>query len=761
MRWGATRQRAGASRADDSSAASSNGSGHSPEPTDGGRPSGRGYGAFVARHAKAIVLTWLVAVVLAFATTAGAFGGGGLFAHLQQAEPFVPGEAHTGNDMLLTGDKAGGSVAVRLDGVASSQQAAVGAKVQQVIDDVVHTSAVESAYSPAAKRDPRVAAAYRSSSAPESMVFVATLDAGLDKSVQEDVSAQVTKAVEAVTPAGVRVRTGGSVEVLKRITDQVQEDLKTGEGIAFPLTLIVMVIVFGGFIAAGLPLIGAIAAIAGGLLALLGFSHVTDLDATVVNIVTILGLGLSIDYGLLIVGRFREELSRLALQREADGLDGVLTSADHDLATQRTIATAGRTVLFSGLTVAISVAGLVLFPASVTKAIGLAGLSVVAVACLAALTLVPACARLAAARLAKKRVQPDADEGRFADLAHAVQRHLWISICGVVVVLLVLAAPLLGMRQVSSTSALLPTSDPQRTLMNDLAHDFPVLGEPAVSIVGETDVATMTKWVSSDVAHREYVTGVNPVRDLGDGKVAVGLRVDGATPSNGRTQHVVHDLHAHRPGFPTWVTGQQAKLDDYTHAIAARAPYVVLVVAFATLVLLFLMTGSLVLPLKALLFNALSLGASLGAMTWIFQNGHFESLLGYTSNDAIESTVPVILIAFGFGLAMDYEVFLLSRIVEAHEHGDDDARAVAVGIQRSGRIVTSAALLMVIVMLGFAAAKMVIIKQIGVGLALSIILDATLVRMILVPATMTVMGRWNWWAPAPMKRWHARFGLRD
>ena len=209
------------------------------------------------------------------------------------------------------------------------------------------------------------------------------------------------------------------------------------------------------------------------------------------------------------------------------------------------------------------------------------------------------------------------------------------------------------------------------------------------------------------------------------------------------------------------MTGQQAKLDDYTHAIAARAPYVVLVVAFATLVLLFLMTGSLVLPLKALLFNALSLGASLGAMTWIFQNGHFESLLGYTSNDAIESTVPVILIAFGFGLAMDYEVFLLSRIVEAHEHGDDDARAVAVGIQRSGRIVTSAALLMVIVMLGFAAAKMVIIKQIGVGLALSIILDATLVRMILVPATMTVMGRWNWWAPAPMKRWHSRFGLRD
>lgn len=718
-------------------------------------PQGGRYGHFVARRAKWIALAWLVGVVLAFAGTSGAFGGGGLFGQLQQKEPYVPGESHFGNEKLLTGDRAGGSVLVRIDGLDRSEQRSLGPRLQKEIDAAPRTRSVESAFTPAA-RDPRVAAVYTSKSAPQSVVFVANLEPGLAKADQERASSEVTRRAKAVVGDAGTVRTGGSVEVLKRITDQVQEDLRTGEGIAFPLTLVVMVIVFGGFIAAGLPLAGAISSIGGGLLALFGFAQFTELDATVVNIVTILGLGLSIDYGLLIVGRFREELSRLrGDDREARNL----SDAELDLATARTLSTAGRTVLFSGLTVAISVSGLLLFPASVTKAVGLAGLSVVVVACFASLTLVPACARLAARRLARKRVAPDADTGRFASLAHGVQRHIWVSIAAVVAVLVLLATPLAGLRQVSSTGAMLPKEDTQRVLLADLRQDFPALAEPAVTVVAKTDVATASAWATRDVAKVEHVSGINPTRDLGDGYVAVGVRVAGATPSNGRTGQVVDALRSDRPEFDTWVTGQQAKLDDYSKAITARAPLVALVVALATLVLLFLMTGSLVLPLKALIFNALSLAASLGAMTWIFQNGHFETLLGYTSNDAVESTVPVILLAFGFGLAMDYEVFLLSRIVEAHEQGDDDARAVAVGIQRCGRIVTSAALLMIIVMLGFAAAKMIVVKQLGVGLALSIALDATLVRMILVPATMTLMGRWNWWAPAFLKRWHARFGF--
>lgn len=714
------------------------------------------YGLFVARRAKWIALVWVVAVVLSFAVTSGAFGGGGLFGHLQQKEPYVPSESHFGNEKLLTGDKAGGSVLVRIDGLDPKERGSLGPRLQQSVDSAPHTKTVESAFSPAA-RNPRVAAAYTSKSSPDSIVYVATLDPGLSKSDQETVATDIARRVTGNVGSQGTVRVGGSVEVLKRITDQVQDDLRTGEGIAFPLTLLVMVVVFGGFIAAGLPLAGAISAIGGGLLALVGFSRLTDLDATVVNIVTILGLGLSIDYGLLIVGRFREELSRLSADRRSTH---TLSDADLDLATARTVATAGRTMLFSGLTVAISVAGLLLFPASVTKAVGLAGLSVVVIACAASLTLVPACARLAARRLARQRVVPDPDTGRFASLAHVVQRHVWASIAVVVAILVVLATPLAGMRQVSSTGALLPKEDSQRVLLTDMRRDFPALAEPAVTIVAKTHVATASAWAARDVAHRPLITGVNPTRDLGDGYVAIGLQVAGATPQNGRTAHVVDDLRAHRASFPTWVTGQQAKLEDYRAAIASRAPLVALVVALATLILLFLMTGSLVLPFKALLFNALSLGASLGAMTWIFQNGHLEGLLGYSSNGAVESTVPVIMLAFGFGLAMDYEVFLLSRIVEAHEQGDDDARAVAVGIQRCGKIVTSAALLMIIVMLGFAAAKMIVVKQMGVGLALSIALDATLVRMILVPATMTVMGKWNWWAPAPLKRWHQRFGVR-
>lgn len=713
------------------------------------------YGAALARHARWVVLVWLLTVAVCLAVTSGAFGGGGLFAHLQQKEPYVPSESHFGNEKLLTGDKTGGSVLVRVDGLDTSQRTQLGPELQRAIDAVPHTRRVESAYAPAA-RDPGTAAAYTSKASPDSIVLVATLDSGLIKSAQESVCADIERRATTLVGGRGRIRVGGSVAVLERITDQVRDDLATGEGIAFPLTLLVMVVVFGGFVAAGLPLAGAIAAIAGGLLALFGFSQVTDLDATVVNIVTILGLGLSIDYGLLIVGRFREELSRLRHEQVAPH---DLRDAELDVATARTVATAGRTVLFSGLTVAISVSGLLLFPASVTKAVGLAGLSVVLVACLASLTLVPACARLAARRLARKHVVPDPDTGRFASLAHAVQRHVWLSIGGVFTVLVVLAAPVAELRQVSSTGALLPKDDPQRVLLSDLRHDFPALAEPAVTIVARTDAATASTWAVRDVRNIEHVTGVNPTRELADGYVAVGVQVAGATAQNGQLAAVVTDLHAHRPHFPTWVTGQQAKLDDYRSAISGRAPLVALVVAIATLVLLFLMTGSLVLPLKALVFNALSLGASLGALTWVFQNGHFERLLDYSSNAALESTVPVIFLAFGFGLAMDYEVFLLSRIVEAHEQGDGDARAVAVGIQRCGKIVTSAALLMIIVMLGFAAAKMIVVKQMGVGLAFSIALDASLVRMVLVPATMTVMGRWNWWAPEPLKRWHARFGF--
>jgi putative drug exporter of the RND superfamily len=242
--------------------------------------------------------------------------------------------------------------------------------------------------------------------------------------------------------------------------------------------------------------------------------------------------------------------------------------------------------------------------------------------------------------------------------------------------------------------------------------------------------------------------------------VAVGLRTTtGATGDEARA--VVKEVRADRPPFPSWVTGQAAALADFNSSVLQRAPIAIGLVALATLVLLFLMTGSLVLPLKALLLNVVSLGASLGVLVWVFQHGHLEWLIGFSSVGAIESTIPLLLLAFGFGLSMDYEVFLLSRIVELHEQGCSDGESVVLGLQRSGRIITSAAILIVIVFSGFVAGKLLVIKETGVALAFAVAVDATLVRMLLVPATMTLLGRWNWWAPPPLRRWHERHGITE
>jgi RND superfamily putative drug exporter len=245
---------------------------------------------------------------------------------------------------------------------------------------------------------------------------------------------------------------------------------------------------------------------------------------------------------------------------------------------------------------------------------------------------------------------------------------------------------------------------------------------------------------------------------VGNGLVVLGVHTGGDDAGQTAT-HVVQRLRSHRPDFPIWVLGQAAGEIDYAAAIGSRAPLAAGVVVLATFVLLFLMTGSVLVPLKALVMNVVSLGASLGVLVLIFQNGHLESLLGFTSTGAIESTIPPLVLAFGFGLAMDYEVFLLSRIKEEHDASGDNDVAVVRGLQRSGRIITSAALLVVIVFAGLIAGKLLVVKQTGVALAAAVAIDATLVRMLLVPATMTLLGEWNWWAPAPLRRLHARFGL--
>jgi RND superfamily putative drug exporter len=280
-----------------------------------------------------------------------------------------------------------------------------------------------------------------------------------------------------------------------------------------------------------------------------------------------------------------------------------------------------------------------------------------------------------------------------------------------------------------------------------------------VTVVGRTTLGAATSW-ARDAATLPGVTSVDPPREVPGGLVAIGLRT-GARPAEPVNASLVETIRAERPPFETWVTGPTAILSDFTSSVRTGAPYAFALVAIATIVLLFLMSGSIVLPLKALVFNVLSLGASLGVLTWVFQDGHLSGLLRFTSAGGIESVIPLLVLAFGFGLSMDYEVFLLSRVIELHDQGVSDADAVVFGLQRSGRIITSAAILIVIVFAGFAAGELLVIKQTGLALAVAVALDATVVRMLLVPATMTLFGRWNWWAPGPLRRLHDRFALAD
>lgn len=718
-------------------------------------------GAALARHAKLVVVAWIIITALCYAGATGALGVPSLFSRLHQAEPYVPSESHEGTDLLTGAADAGPSVLIRVDGAPSTDPAVAraGADLQRRMAQTASVTSVRSPFVvPGGAKTPQTAPLFAKDGT--SFMVVAVLDKDLSQTrryeLAQDLERQAKDAFTGIgTGPAARVSAGGGVTFLHDMTGQIQADLARGEGLALPLSLVVMVFVFGGFLAAGLPIVGAVAAIAGGLASLWGFSFVTELDATVVNITTLLGLALCIDYGLLIVSRFREEVRRVAPHLSRDELD-----RDHLIeATAHTVATAGRTVFFSAVIVAISLAGLTVFPAPVIRAVGLAGVTVVLVALLVALTLVPALCTLGGRRIVRLRSDDSPDEGLFARLARFVARAYLPVVLLSAALLVALAWPSLSMRQVSSSTELLPAANAQRQFLEGARRDFPLTTEPTAIVVARASEAELTAYGRDVAAGLPGVSGVDPVRRVDAEHVAMGVRAETAAPGNDVGRRIVDDLRAHRPAYQTWVTGSDARLADYLDAIGARAPWAIGIVALATVVLMFLMTGSLALPTKALLFNVLSLGASLGVLTWIFQEGHLQGVLGFTSTGGVESVTPVIMLAFGFGLAMDYELFLLSRIVELHEKGYEDARAVELGLQRSGKIITSAALLILIVLGGLAFAKMLIVQQIGIGLAISVLLDATLVRMLLVPATMHLLGRWNWWAPAPMKRWYERHGI--
>ncbi|HKO83468.1 MAG TPA: MMPL family transporter, partial [Actinomycetota bacterium] len=542
-----------------------------------------------------------------------------------------------------------------------------------------------------------------------------------------------------------RVLVGGDEIAREEFQDQAQEDLERGETLALPVMLVLLLLVFRGFVAAVTPLLVAVVAVAGALLILLGVSHVADISAYSVNVITMLGLGLAVDYSLLVISRFREE--------RAAGLE--LPEA-----IERTLATAGRTVAFSGLTVAAALCGLLAFAEPFLRSLAWGGIGVVLVAMVAAVTLVPALLGLWGRRI-RPGPAPATDRGVFYRLSRVVQRAAPVIVVAVAALLVLLAVPFRHARLENSGLESLPRSSASRQLFDTVDARFAGGGtDPIVVVVESVPGSPLVADYLHRVGQLPGVARVEPRQGTPPQLTVLDVVPQGTSEGPVATRLVQRIRALERP-VAVGVTGPAAFLVDYRDSLTSRLPYALGLIGLATFALLFLMTGSVVVPVKAIVMNMLSLGASFGALVWVFQEGHLSGVLGFDPPGMVDITVPVLIFVFAFGLSMDYEVFLLSRIKEAWDETGDNDRAVALGLQRTGRIVTSAAALIVIVFLGFAAGELLTIKEVGLGMAIAVVLDATVVRMLLVPATMKLMGRWNWWAPPAVRRLHDRFGLAE
>jgi putative drug exporter of the RND superfamily len=541
------------------------------------------------------------------------------------------------------------------------------------------------------------------------------------------------------------VLVGGNVLVSETFATASEDDLLKGEAIALSIAIVVMVVLLGGLVAGGMPLLVALGGVVTTLAVLVGATALGDVSIFSVNVVNMLGIGLGIDYGLLMVNRFREE--------RGHGLDV-------HAATVATVSSAGTTVVFSALTVAVAMSGLFVFGVPLLSSFGIAGLSVVLMSMAAAVTLLPATLAAVGARISPTAPKPDSNGG-FYRLTRWVQSRPVVVGGLAALILVLLGAPFLGARFENGDARTLPRSSEVRAAALALADRFPGRGSDPVTVIASTDAddPAFAEWLA-DASAIEGVVGTS-VRPGTPADLTVVDLVPAGTSQGAEATAVVQQLRGETPTFDTQVGGAAAELTDVKEKLGARLLLAGAMVVLATLVLLFMMTGSLIVPIKAVIMNVLSLGASFGAMVWIFQEGHLSGVLGFDSVGALDLWMPVLILIFAFGLSMDYEVFLLSRIKEVHDETGDNDLAVAVGLQRSGRIITSAAALIVVVFAGFASGEVLAVKQLGVGLAIAVVVDATLVRTLLVPATMKLLGERNWWAPAPLRRFHDRYGLHE
>ncbi|MEW2081316.1 MMPL family transporter [Streptomyces sp. NPDC005283] len=586
----------------------------------------------------------------------------------------------------------------------------------------------------------------------------------------------------------VEVSVGGPIGVQHEMTTIIQEDLLRAEMIALPVTLVLLVMVFGSAIAALLPLGVGIIAILGTNAVLRGITEFADVSVFAQNLTTALGLGLAIDYALFIVRRFREELAAGAEVREAVGI---------------TLRTAGRTVLFSALTVAVSLAAMLVFPQYFLRSFAYAGIAVVLLAAGAALILLPAALMLLGHRVnaldlrrllrrGRNRSTPTGEAGvneaganearetgsgeagaGWTRLAGLVMRRAPLFAFATVAGLVLLGLPFLGVKFGTPDDRQLPSTAESHVVQQQIRDGFP--GSPAGGLEVYAEATPGARAAGSTGAAATPAAAYAEYR----GRIAAlpgVLRVDGPITSGSSAyftvqpkgeavgegaQQLVHDLRAVPAPFETSVTGRAAVLEDSKAAIADRLPLALGIIVVVTLLLVFLLTGSVLIPIQAVVLNALSLTAMFGAVVWVFQDGNLSGLLSFTSTGDIETTLPVLMFCIAFGLSMDYGVFLLSRIKEEYDHTGDHEHAVRFGLQRTGGLITAAAVILAVVMVGIGTSRVTNTKMLGLGIALAVLMDAMVVRSLLVPSVMKLMGASTWWAPGPLRRFHGRFGLSE
>ena len=743
-------------------------------------------GRSVARHPWRAIIIWLVVLVLAGLGAFWGYGQGGVFDRLGNSLSLVRGTESDEVNQLASADAGGVTVNVVVDGLDMDADAAGLATFMDTHRIDLYVDGVNTVIDPFQLPDLSMPQAQPLlSDKKDGFVINVTLERGLDSDEQQDAQDRLNDAVDwfekdlrADYPQA-NATTLSTSGMSNAIMDQVKVDLLRGEAVSLPIALLLLIIVFGGVLAAGLPIVGALVAIGIGMGSLWAITFATTVEAFTMNITSIIGLALSVDYGLLIVSRYREELAN-ALNQRGYTTDGTLIPDKEEAriivrdAMEATLRTAGRTVFFSAVTIAFALGSLLTMKAEMLRIISMSGIIVTLLAVLTAMTLVPAIivvmrrvlikpsviTRIPVLRSVVKAVgDSSSDHGFFSKLAHGVHKQPWLIMILVAAVLVVMASPLRDLSVRTAFVDYLPEGKTETVAYNTVQDDYPDMVAASITIVADKP-ASDTAGLKSLIDHLNSIDDVDRVSDPvplidDDQRCSISVHIDVENQVGDQVTDDVKQLRDYDPGYEILVGGPAALQLDFVQSIIDRSPWTLGIMVLAVFVLMFLMTGSLIVPLKAIIINSLSLLASLGATSFIFMHGY----LGMPTVMGMETFIIVCAVCFGFGLAMDYEVFLIARIKEFWNQGLENDLAVERGLQRSGRIITSAAAIIVAVFVGFTFGDMVPIKEIGVALAITVVTDATLVRMLLVPATMTILGKWNWWAPKPLRAVYERLHI--